>query len=111
MKLVSVKEMKSIEKEADSNGLTFDQMMENAGQGLAEVIDDLLIEDSEREIFGFVGPGNNGGDTLVALTHLAVNGWLARAYLVARKKILWSSDLKKPAVRLFLQRKTANYQV
>ena len=40
MKLVSVKEMKSIEREADSNGLTFDQMMENAGQGLAEVIYD-----------------------------------------------------------------------
>jgi len=48
----SVKEMKSIEREADSNGLTFDQMMENAGQGLAEVINDLLIEDSEREISG-----------------------------------------------------------
>jgi ADP-dependent NAD(P)H-hydrate dehydratase / NAD(P)H-hydrate epimerase len=86
MKLVSIKEMKSIEKEADSNGLTFDQMMENAGQGLAEVINDLLIEDSEREIFGLVGPGNNGGDTLVAMTHLAADGWLARAYMVARKK-------------------------
>ena len=86
MKLVSIKEMKSIEKEADSTGLTFDQMMENAGQRLAEVINDLLIEDSEREIFGLVGPGNNGGDTLVALTHLAADGWLARAYLVARKK-------------------------
>ncbi len=86
MKLVSIKEMKSIEKEADSNGLTFDQMMENAGQGLAEVINDLLIEDSEREIFGLIGPGNNGGDTLVAMTHLAADGWLARAYLVHRKK-------------------------
>jgi len=86
MKLVSVKEMKSIEREADSNGLTFDQMMENAGQGLAEVINDLLIEDSEREIFGLVGPGNNGGDTLVAMTHLTADGWRARAYLVARKK-------------------------
>ena len=86
MKLVSIKEMKSIEKEADSNGLTFDQMMENAGQGLAEVINDLLIEDSEREIFGLIGPGNNGGDTLVAMTHLAADGWLARAYLVNRKK-------------------------
>jgi NAD(P)H-hydrate epimerase len=34
---------------------------------------------------GFVGPGNNGGDTLVALTHLAEKGWKARAYLVKRK--------------------------
>ena len=35
MKLISVKEMKLIEREADANGLSFDQMMENAGQGLS----------------------------------------------------------------------------
>ncbi len=86
MKLVSVNEMKSIEREVDSKGLTYDQMMENAGSGLAEVIQDLPIEDSEREIFGLIGPGNNGGDALVALTHLAVDGWLTRAYLIRRKK-------------------------
>ncbi len=86
MKLVSVSEMKSIEREADSNGLTYDQMMENAGRGLAEVIQDLPIEESDREVFGLIGPGNNGGDTLVALTLLAVDGWLTRAYLVNRKK-------------------------
>ena len=38
MKLVTVSQMKAIEKEADANGLTYDQMMENAGQGLAEAI-------------------------------------------------------------------------
>ena len=32
MKLVTVSQMQTIEKEADENGLTFDQMMENAGQ-------------------------------------------------------------------------------
>jgi len=34
---------------------------------------------------GLVGPGNNGGDTLVALAHLAEKGWKARGYLVKRK--------------------------
>jgi hydroxyethylthiazole kinase-like uncharacterized protein yjeF len=86
MKLVSVKEMKAIEKEADAKGVTFDQMMENAGQGISEIIEDLSIEENEREIFGLVGPGNNGGDALVALTHLVADGWLARAYLIGRKK-------------------------
>ncbi len=85
MKLVTVSQMKAIEKEADAGGLTYDQMMENAGQGLAEVVRDLPLEESEREIFGLVGPGNNGGDTLVALSHLAADGWQARAYLVRRK--------------------------
>ena len=85
MKLVTVSQMKAIEKEADAHGLTYDQMMENAGQGLAEVIQDLPIVEEDREIFGLVGAGNNGGDTLVALSHLAADGWRTRAYLVKRK--------------------------
>jgi len=78
--------MQEIEKEADSGGLTYDQMMENAGQGLANIVLDLFVEDIEPEVLGLVGPGNNGGDTLVALTALAKEGWKAHAYLVKRKK-------------------------
>ncbi|HEX8992364.1 MAG TPA: NAD(P)H-hydrate epimerase, partial [Anaerolineales bacterium] len=78
--------MKAIEKEADAAGLTYAQMMQNAGQGLAEVVQDLPIEGSEQEAFGLVGAGNNGGDTLVALAHLAADGWRARAYLINRKR-------------------------
>ena len=86
MKFVSVSEMQAIEKEADAGGLTYDQMMENAGQGLADIIFDLFEDDVETEIVGLVGPGNNGGDTLVALAELAAEGWKARAYLIKRKK-------------------------
>lgn len=86
MKLVTVSQMQAIEKEADTNGLTYDRMMENAGQGLADIIYDLFEDDVETEIVGLVGPGNNGGDTLVALSELAQEGWRARAYLVKRKK-------------------------
>ena len=86
MKLVTVSQMQSIEKEADAGGLTYDRMMQNAGQGLADLLFDLLEEDIETEIVGLVGPGNNGGDTLIALTELAREGWKASAYLVKRKK-------------------------
>ena len=88
MKLVTVSQMKAIEKEADSSGLTYDQMMDNAGQGLADVLFDLFEDgaDTNKEIVGLVGPGNNGGDTLVALSELARQGWKASAYLVKRKK-------------------------
>ncbi len=86
MKLVTVSQMQSIEKEADASGLTYDQMMENAGRGLADIILDMYAEDVEPEVVGLVGPGNNGGDTLVALSVLVSNGWKARAYLVKRKK-------------------------
>ena len=86
MKLVTVPEMIAIEKEADANGLAYAQMMENAGSGLANVILNLFYGgDEDLEAFGLVGPGNNGGDTLVALEHLAANGWRTRAYLVKRK--------------------------
>jgi len=37
-------------------------------------------------VLGLVGPGNNGGDTLVALSLLAEKGWKARAYLIYRKQ-------------------------
>jgi ADP-dependent NAD(P)H-hydrate dehydratase / NAD(P)H-hydrate epimerase len=94
MKLVSVSEMHSIEQEADANNLTYETMMENAGHNLSrEVLQLAYAQDDEEEIqvLGFIGPGNNGGDTLVALTHLAEKGWKARAYLVKRKVsgILW----------------------
>jgi NAD(P)H-hydrate epimerase len=86
MKLVTVSQMQAIEKEADANGLPYDQMMENAGQGLADIVFDLFEDDVETEVLGLVGPGNNGGDTLVALSALAQKGWKACAYLIKRKK-------------------------
>lgn len=86
MKLVTVSQMQAIEKEADANGLAYDQMMKNAGQGLADILLDLFEGDKETEVVGLVGSGNNGGDTLVALSELAQQGWKAKAYLMKRKK-------------------------
>lgn len=88
MKLVSVSEMRAVEQEADAKGLTYHMMMENAGHNLSrEVLQLAYAQDDEEDIqvLGFVGPGNNGGDTLIALTHLAEKGWKARAYLIKRK--------------------------
>jgi len=88
MKLVTIPQMRSIEQEADGSGLTYEKMMENAGYNLSrEVLRLSYAQDDEEDIqvLGLVGPGNNGGDTLVALTRLAEKGWMARAYLVHRK--------------------------
>src|ERR1051325_4911929 len=86
MKLVTVSQIQAIEKEADAYGVTYDQMMENAGQGLADAVLELFTDETDLDVVGLVGPGNNGGDTLVALTALLEEGWHARAYLVKRKK-------------------------
>ena len=86
MKLVTVEEMLAIEEQAQSAGLTYEYLMENAGRGLADVVLENFSGGSlEYEAFGLIGPGNNGGDTLIALEKLAVNGWRTRAYLVKRK--------------------------
>jgi len=86
MKLVTVAEMRAVELEADAGGLSVEKMMENAGDALADEIQILPYGgEDEREVLGLVGAGNNGGDTLVALAHLAADGWRARAYLVNRK--------------------------
>lgn len=86
MKMVTVAQMREIERQADAAGLSYAQMMENAGRGLAETVLDLFAGPADGQgAFGLVGPGNNGGDTLVALERLAEQGWQARAYLVGRK--------------------------
>ncbi len=81
-RLVTVSQMQAIEKAADAAGHSYAAMMEHAGRGLAEVIEETLGYLAEEGVLGLVGSGNNGGDTLVALTHLAESGWKAAALLV-----------------------------
>ncbi|MCB9112900.1 MAG: NAD(P)H-hydrate dehydratase [Anaerolineales bacterium] len=85
MKLVTVSQMRAIEKESDSKGTSYEQMMENAGRGLAEIIHAVGQENGWDSVTGIVGSGNNGGDTLVALVWLAEVGWRTHAYLVNRQ--------------------------
>lgn len=82
MKYVSVAEMIAIEKEADASGHTYAEMMEHAGRGLAEVVQETFNDLETKRVLGLVGSGNNGGDTLVALCYLLEWGWEASAYLV-----------------------------
>lgn len=82
-KIVSVETMQAVEREADASGLTYDQMMQNAGRNLAEVVHAQEgTPAGKRAILALVGPGNNGGDALVALKDLAGWGWQVSAYLL-----------------------------
>jgi NAD(P)H-hydrate epimerase len=86
MKLVTVTQMREIEKQADANGLSYAEMMENAGRGLAEAVSEIARPDGWDQTLALVGPGNNGGDTLIALTHLAEDGWQVCAYIIKRSR-------------------------
>ncbi|NPV57594.1 MAG: NAD(P)H-hydrate dehydratase [Anaerolineae bacterium] len=86
MKLVSVTEMRQIEAAAEKSGVTYAQMMERAGAGLAGMVIERMGDEVEHHVLGLVGPGNNGGDTLVALERLARAGWTCQAYLIDERK-------------------------
>ncbi len=86
MDLVTVSQMITLEREANERGLGFDQMMQNAGSALAEAIQERYGHARSRNILGLIGSGNNGGDTLIALSKLIEKGWQAAAYLVKRRK-------------------------
>ena len=83
MKLLTTSQMRLVEQQADASGLSYAEMMENAGGGLADIIEEEYGYLSEEGILALVGKGNNGGDALVALTYLAENGWRCTAYLAA----------------------------
>lgn len=78
IRLLTVNEMKTIEEEANENGVTYAEMMERAGSGIAAWV---MGEYEPAALIGLVGSGNNGGDVLVALEHLASRGWTCRALL------------------------------
>lgn len=86
VKLVSVKQMQAVEREADANGLSYAMMMENAGSGLVKEILSTFGDFQDGGVLGLVGSGNNGGDTLVALAELAELGWNSSAYIVKSRE-------------------------
>lgn len=63
--------MKAIEAAADAAGVSYGQMMENAGQAVAQAILSRVANPIEHQAVVLCGPGNNGGDGLVAAYYLA----------------------------------------
>ncbi|MCH8346221.1 MAG: NAD(P)H-hydrate dehydratase [Chloroflexi bacterium] len=79
MRLVTVAEMQAAEKGA---GVPVSKLMENAGLAVAQEAWLLLGEVAERRIVVLAGPGNNGGDGLVAARHLREWGGDVSVYLL-----------------------------
>ena len=72
IKVVTIEQMRAIERATDAAGVSYDEMMERAGASLADVVRRTLAGNfEERRVVALVGPGNNGGDGLVAARLLA----------------------------------------
>jgi ADP-dependent NAD(P)H-hydrate dehydratase / NAD(P)H-hydrate epimerase len=81
LKIFTVAEMVAAEKAADASGAaSYPQMMETAGKAVADAISERYPV-SGMKVLVLVGPGNNGGDGLVAGRYLAQAGADVAFYL------------------------------
>lgn len=80
MKIFRVAEMVAAEMAADAAGVSYAQLMETAGRCIAEAVMERVAVDGASVLI-LVGPGNNGGDGLVAGRYLAEAGADVAFYL------------------------------
>ena len=113
MKVVTTAEMIELERRSDAAGVPPSILMEHAGLAIARHIYGLIGNVAGRDIVVLVGPGNNGGDGLVAARHL--RDWGARicVYLPAKRK---DSDknfqlVKERVIRIALAEDDKKYTV
>ena len=81
MKIVTSEQMRTIEERSEQAGVSTDVLMENAGLAVAERARYHLGRVEGAPVVVLVGPGNNGGDGLVAARHLHAWGARTTVYL------------------------------
>src|SRR5262245_42678801 len=89
MKVVTVDEMREIERRAETEyGLTSAMLMEHAGRSIAEKLREHLGGDVRgRRVLVLVGPGNNGGDGRVMARYLAEWGAETALYIWREQRL------------------------
>jgi NAD(P)H-hydrate epimerase len=85
MKLVTSAEIRAIEASAFAAGATPAGVMENAGRAVAVALAHHLGSARGRRIVVLVGPGNNGGDGLVAARYLEADGASVSVFLLTKR--------------------------
>ena len=80
MRVVTTAEMKQIEKRADETGVSYRQMMENAGTAAYKVIRDKYPNLEKMVVIA--GKGNNGGDGFVVARLAAMDGMQVQVILI-----------------------------
>lgn len=71
MKTVSAAEMRELDRLTIEAGVTGEELMRRAGQGVADIARDVLVSRNGRSILLIAGTGNNGGDVFAAAALLA----------------------------------------
>ncbi|UCC17024.1 MAG: NAD(P)H-hydrate dehydratase [Dehalococcoidales bacterium] len=87
MKIVTADQMMRIDRECAENGLPTSVLMENAGKAVAVEVTRILGDYYSKKIVILAGPGNNGGDGLVAARYLYDSGLEVSIYLFGKERI------------------------
>jgi ADP-dependent NAD(P)H-hydrate dehydratase / NAD(P)H-hydrate epimerase len=80
MKVLTSQQMRTVESRALASGMTVQTLMERAGTAVAAA-----VPDNGRPILVLVGPGNNGGDGVIAARILAASGRSVTVYTYRRE--------------------------
>ena len=85
MKIVTAEQMREIDRGAAASGITTDFLMENAGRAVAEAVRHFIDYVAGKTVLALAGPGNNGGDALVAARYLHEWGATVNVYLLSSR--------------------------
>ncbi|KAM5358749.1 hypothetical protein ACJZ2D_015033 [Fusarium nematophilum] len=97
IKTIGAKAAAALDQELMSTGaFSIDQLMELAGLAVSQAVYRLQPLDSGRRILVACGPGNNGGDGLVAARHLRHYGYNPTVFYPKRSK----NDLYQPVLHV-----------
>ncbi len=85
MKILTTSQIRLLEENCGRIGLTTDILMENAGKAVAEEVKRVLENIEQHPILFLIGPGNNGGDGLVAARLLDNWGGKVSVYILGQR--------------------------
>ena len=85
MKILTAEQMRQIDQECIKQGTPVSVLMENAGKAVAEETRASLNTIEKQHILCLIGPGNNGGDGLVATRYLHDWGAKVSVYLCSQR--------------------------
>ncbi len=101
MKVVTTEQMRLLERRAEEAGTPASELMENAGLAAARNIARILDGPRGKRVVVLVGPGNNGGDGMVAARYLADWGAVVTLYMTtARRREDKFDDCRERRVRV-----------
>ena len=86
MKIVTTTEMQQLEAMAERAGISSAVLMENSGHAVAQQMGRILGGIADKKLLVLIGPGNNGGDGLVAARYLQQLGATVTLYMCVGRK-------------------------